>query len=149
MQLAFRSRHPSTSPLCLQHLSFWSLRRCFLLKRCLKYPNILIVLSLNSLQVLLRTLLWWVACIFRTCARHGNQWRNYTRKKSQLHVKLRSGEWRKLGEVGRRCEVGLHKPSTHFFAFGWVSSLQNVAMSPATQALGEVGRLNIKPLGPY
>ena len=45
--------------------------------------------------------------------------------------------WRKLDEVG------LHKPSTHFFAFGPLLSLQNTAMSPATQALGEVGRLSI------
>ena len=41
------------------------------------------------------------------------------------------------------CEVVLHKPSTHLFAFGPLLALQKAAISPATQALGEVGRLSI------
>ena len=53
-----------------------------------------------------------------------------------------------MGEMGRRCEVGVHKPLTKFFGYGPFRSLQNAAMSPATQALGEVGRLSYKALGP-
>jgi hypothetical protein len=44
-----------------------------------------------------------------------------------------------MGEVGRRCKVGLHPPSTQFFDYGPFLSLQNAAMSPAMEALGEVG----------
>ena len=36
-----------------------------------------------------------------------------------------------MSEVGLRCEVGLHKPSTQFFGYNPFLSLQNVAMSPA------------------
>jgi hypothetical protein len=48
-----------------------------------------------------------------------------------------------VGEVGRRCEVGLHPPLTQFFGYNPFLSLQNAAMSLATEALGEVGRLSI------
>jgi hypothetical protein len=48
-----------------------------------------------------------------------------------------------MGEVGRRCEVGLHPPLTQFFGYNPFLSLQNAAMSLVTEALGEVGRLSI------